>query len=135
MENAKFKLESYKFTHAFLNIKEDTSLLNLDFKPNGVFYPNNKSFKLEFLFQAKDDASKEDIVKVNCVAWFLFQDINKFEDIPDYFYANSIAILFPYVRAFVSTLTLQANVPPIVLPTLNLFSLQSSLQQNTVVAE
>ena len=135
MENAKFKLESYKFTHAFLNIKEDTNLLNLDFKPNGVFYPNNKSFKLEFLFQAKDDASKEDIVKVNCVAWFLFQDINKFEDIPDYFYANSIAILFPYVRAFVSTLTLQANVPPIVLPTLNLFSLQSSLQQNTVVAE
>ena len=135
MENAKFKLESYKFTYAFLNIKEDTNLLNLDFKPNGVFYPNNKSFKLEFLFQAKDDASKEDIVKVNCVAWFLFQDINKFEDIPDYFYANSIAILFPYVRAFVSTLTLQANVPPMVLPTLNLFSLQSSLQQNTVVAE
>jgi len=47
MENAKFKLESYKFTYAFLNIKEDTNLLNLDFKPNGVFYPNNKSLNFD----------------------------------------------------------------------------------------
>ena len=72
---------------------------------------------------------------VNCVAWFEFQDVERIEDIPDYFYANSIAILFPYVRAFVSTLTLQANVPPMVLPTLNLFPLQKILQENTIVAE
>ena len=47
------------------------------------------------------------------------------------FISNSIAILFPYVRAFVSTLTLQANIKPILLPTLNLSSLQDILRENT----
>lgn len=53
------------------------------------------------------------------------------KDIPDFFYANSIAIIFPYIRAFVSTLTLQANIPPIVLPTLNLSQLRTILRDNT----
>ncbi|EXZ22215.1 pretranslocase subunit SecB family protein, partial [Bacteroides fragilis str. S13 L11] len=52
-------------------------------------------------------------------------------EIPNFFYPNSIAILFPYVRAFVSTLTLQANIKPILLPTLNLSSLQDTLRENT----
>lgn len=135
MENARFRLETYKFTYASLNIKEGNDTLKLDFNPHGTFYPINKSYKLEFLFQAIEEISKENIVTVNCVAWFLFEDIDKLENIPDYFYANSIAILFPYIRAFVSTLTLQANMPPMVLPTLNLFPLQKILQQNTVVEE
>lgn len=42
----------------------------------------------------------------------MFESARTLEDIPDYFYANSIAILFPYVRAFVSTVSLQANIPP-----------------------
>jgi preprotein translocase subunit SecB len=33
---------------------------------------------------------------------------------------NGVAILYPYLRAFVSTLTIQAGIPPIVLPTVNL---------------
>lgn len=32
---------------------------------------------------------------------------------------NAPAVLFPYVRAYVSTLTAQAGVPPIILPLLN----------------
>lgn len=42
-----------------------------------------------------------------------------------------MAILFPYIRAFVSTVTLQANVMPILLPTVNLSSLESRLRENT----
>ena len=59
------------------------------------------------------------------------KDKIEFNDIPGFFYPNSIAILFPYIRAFVSTLTLQANVTPIVLPTLNLTNLQEKLKKNT----
>lgn len=48
------------------------------------------------------------------------------------FYANSIAIVFPYIRAFISTVTLQANlVSPILLPTMNLTSLGERLMNNT----
>ena len=74
-------------------------------------------------------------IYVNCIADYKFEDIHSLEDIPEYFYANSIAILFPYVRAFVSTVTLQANIRPIVLPTYNVSPLQDMLIKNTVVAD
>ena len=70
-------------------------------------------------------------ILVNCVASFKFKENISLAEIPNFFYPNSIAILFPYVRAFVSTLTLQANIKPILLPTLNLSSLQDILRENT----
>lgn len=56
-------------------------------------------------------------------------------DIPEYFYPNSLAIVFPYVRAFVSTITLQANVQPVVLPTINLMGITEELKEQTTVIE
>jgi len=53
------------------------------------------------------------------------------EDIPDFFYKNSIAILFPYLRAYLSLVTTQANVPGIILPTYNLSGLEEELRSNT----
>ena len=79
-----------------------------------------------------DDESGNEVVNVRCVARYSFHDIHSLDEVPDYFYSNSIAILFPYVRAFVSTLTLQANVAPILLPTLNLSELQNVLKENTL---
>lgn len=35
------------------------------------------------------------------------------------FVKNAIAILFPYIRAIVSTYTASANVPPLILPAIN----------------
>lgn len=40
------------------------------------------------------------------------------EDILQY-QANAIAILYPYVRALVSTYTANSNVTPLILPTIN----------------
>ncbi|CAM4366664.1 hypothetical protein AQBE111736_13510 [Aquirufa beregesia] len=42
-----------------------------------------------------------------------------------------MAILFPYLRAFISLVTLQINIPPLILPTLNLSSLEADLRKNT----
>lgn len=33
---------------------------------------------------------------------------------------NGTAILFPYLRSFITTLTSNAGIPPLVLPTLNI---------------
>lgn len=64
---------------------------------------------------------------------YQFENVNSFEEIPDFFYKNSIAILFPFVRAYVSIITIQANVPSVMLPTLNLSSLESELKENTTL--
>lgn len=136
MEKASFSLKDYKFINVELDFSNiDFSSLELSIEPEGVFHNSTRFYELSFVFKAnaeiKNKSEMKQIIFVKCIAFFEFKEILKFEDIPDYFYPNSIAILFPYIRAFVSTLTLQANIPPIVLPTMNLLSLQEKLKTNT----
>ena len=42
---------------------------------------------------------------------------------------NAIAIMFPYIRSYVSTLTTQPGISPIVLPVMNIVSLLNNKQQ------
>ena len=52
--------------------------------------------------------------------------------ISNYFFVNAPAILFPYIRAYIATLTtLSGYLKPITLPTLNLISLAKKLEKNT----
>jgi preprotein translocase subunit SecB len=88
---------------------------------------------LDFEVVVKCKETETDIVTVTCSASFTFNDINSIDDIPNYFYPNSIAIIFPYIRAFVSTISLQANVQPVILPTINLMGLTEVLKNKTQV--
>lgn len=111
---------------------EDT--LNIDLIPSGRYIQDEQKFMLNFLFIADVEKDKNKrVVEVNCSASFVFKDVLSFNDIPSYFYSNSIAIIFPYIRAFVSTLTLQANYAPIMLPTMNLTDLNDRLKGNVTV--
>lgn len=136
MKPAVFSFVRYKFNRSsfdLTNIGPNTSL-EMDLHPSGKFLEKKKEFLLQFDFSAHDEKKRE-VVSVTCVAEFKFVNLKSYSDIPEYFYANSIAIVFPYVRAFISTLTLQANVSPLVLPTMNLSSLKEMLQQATVVCD
>lgn len=137
MEQAAFSLKNYQFTKAALNLQglHPQKKLSIDFMPKGCLSTSERKYKLEFLFSASIDGEDGSIsvVEVTCIAEFLFNKDVTLDTIPVFFYPNSIAIIFPYIRAFVSTLTLQANIPPMVLPTLNLTSLQDTLRENTTV--
>lgn len=73
-------------------------------------------FKVELttsLFKGIEDAPF--YMKVKITGYFELvgeDDINKFE-------ANAIAIMYPYLRAIVSTYTASANVSPVILPAIN----------------
>lgn len=112
---------------------DDQSALDLSFSPSGIYNVGNKEFNLRFVFSATQGEDSKLIIKIICEAVFEFKDYINFDDIPDYFFPNSLAIVFPYVRAFVSSVTLQANLDiPILIPTLNLTGLQSTLKENTI---
>lgn len=134
MEKASFRLESYRFVKAEIdfNIPKGTELSIL-FSPKGIFHSDSKLYELDFDVVVKCPEVDKDVVKVSCVANFSFDQIDTLGQIPDYFYPNSLAIMFPYIRAFVSTISLQANVQPIVLPTINLMGITTELKNNTVV--
>ena len=136
MKQATFSLKEYKFNKVSLDLTDITpeDTLNIDLIPSGRFIQNEQKFVLNFLFVA--DVEKEStrkVVEVNCSASFIFKDETSFDEIPSYFYSNSIAIVFPYMRAFISTLTLQANYAPIMLPTMNLMNLNERLKESVTI--
>jgi len=136
MEKAAFKLDGYHFTKASLdfNIPNDAEL-NISFNPKGVFYVKEARYDLVFDVTVDCSETGTEVVKVSCEASFSFGNKVSIEDIPDYFYPNSLAIVFPYVRAFVSTISLQANVQPVVLPTVNLMGLTEKLKGQTQIID
>lgn len=133
MEQAKFSFKTFRILDAELHFAKVTGNLNLQFYPEGLFDADTHQYHLHLSFRAINDNAEEDvIVQLESIALFQMEDtVTKVEEIPNYFYANSIAIVFPYLRAFVSTLTLQSNAKPMVLPTMNLSSLEEELRRNT----
>lgn len=133
---AAFAFRSYTFTNVEINMGDFSaeSSLDLSFSPSGVYDKDAKSFILRFVFTATQGEDNRMIVRTVCTATFEFNEPLELDEIPDYFFPNSLAIVFPYVRAFVSSVTLQANmVTPILIPTLNLTGLQSTLKTNTIL--
>lgn len=136
MEKAAFKFESYQFVKASLNFEiPDDATLEIDINPKGTLFLTRSLYKLEFNVTVICSETNKEVVNVSCVSEFLFDSPISKDDIPDFFYPNSLAIVFPYVRAFVSTISLQANVRPVILPTVNLMGLTDLLRKNTEVSE
>lgn len=134
MEKASFSLIRYSFDKVDIDYtRKNEDGIRVNFDPSGLFkQKDDKSeYRLRFIFTATNKGSENPFVEIECNALFEFSANIGIEDIPEYFYVNSIAILFPYVRAFVSTITLQSNYPALVLPTMNLMSLAGPLKENT----
>jgi len=136
MDKASFSLLGYYFDRVmidFQNRVEDKQWA-VEIKPSGLYNVNTGEFHLQFYFAGKlGNQEKAPKVETQCKALFKFASPLKFEDIPSYFFANSIAIIFPYLRAFISTVTLQANLQPIILPTYNLSALKDALVEHTTI--
>lgn len=134
MKEAVFSLIDYSIIKAVLNLEDIPTecTFDLDFSPSGLYQQDERRYILLLIFKAKYGNNVEAInIKVKAI--YQFKENLSINEIPPYFYSNSIAIIFPYIRAFVSTITLQANIAPIVLPTLNISALESVLKSNTTV--
>lgn len=123
-----FKVPSFSYQES----ENQETELKLSFSPSGKYYSEKGIFELSLKLQGIDEKTDSKIIQVNSVASFKFSEQLPFEKIPDYFYVNSIAILFPYLRSFVSTLTLQANTGIIMLDLMNLTSLKEALKENSI---
>lgn len=76
-----------------------------DIKAN---YPFRMTVRLEGFFQLDGKQVSENIEK---------------------YYANALAILYPYARAIVSNYTANANIEPLILPTVNIWEMINSKKE------
>jgi preprotein translocase subunit SecB len=127
----KFSVNSFSYNKSK---KEQGKQLKLRFNPSGKYYPNEGKFDLYIDFTGEEEGNKKKpVIKMVCIAEFKFPLNLTLEDIQPYFYANSIAIVFPYLRAFISTLTLQANSGVIMLGLVNFTNMSQPLKDNTEI--
>lgn len=136
-KKASFEFRDYRFNRASLNFSNlsESSELQVNFAPRGTYDVKNHCYELNFdtTISKKEDAQEKVIVEVSCTATYVFSEDLSLDEIPDLFYPNALAIVYPYVRAFISTLFLQANVKPMILPTLNLMGLKDTLKKNSTI--
>ncbi len=133
-QEASFKFNSYKISSfSFQDPQGEVEGISLSFSPSGVYVEDSRKFFLDLNFKAfyKNEELQVDIASASLNAIFTFKDEMPFEQIPEYFYVNSIAILFPYLRAFISTLTQLANIKQMILPIMRLDMLGDELKENT----
>ena len=65
------------------------------------------------------------------IANYTFESNAGLDNLSSYFFINAPALLFPYIRAYISTLTNLSGFESINLPTLNMTRLGEDLKKNT----
>lgn len=118
MEQIKFKFEDYKITSSVITIgkSELGESFDFDFDMDGEY--NKPTFTL-IMHVSIEDTNKMAKVNVSLNATFKVDTDNE-REFNGFLYVNAPAIVFPYLRAYVSALTSLSGVNTIVLPTLNL---------------
>lgn len=130
-----FRFLNYKISNfSFTETNNENDELDMSFKPKGVYNELNGEYLLQLDFTAKDAKTSESVIDLTCIANFQFDNTYKIEELPSHFYLSAIPIFFPYIRSFVSTLTLQANTGGIVvLGLINFTNMAEPLKENTSV--
>jgi len=119
---ARFRFLGYKITDSLIHIdatQEVSKGCNVTFeKTAGV---NEVEHRMRLILVAKIDSHNKALhIEVKAEGIFEFeQDITE-EEQRIFFNTSAPAILFPYVRAYIGSLTALSGVAPVVLPTLNL---------------
>ena len=100
--------------------------IDLKIKPAIDIKDKNMNITLQtIIFENAEQNNKPFEMKVNLTGYFMADCCN-----PETLKANAIAILYPYVRAIVSTYTANANITPLILPPINVNKLIKDQEEN-----
>lgn len=136
MDESKFQFKGFLIKRSLIELKEGlpSPKFSIRFNPKGIINPFESTFHLT-LGVVIEDENKKLLIEIEAVADYLFDNAFDKETLNKLFYINAPALLFPYIRAYISTLTNLSGIKPITLPTLNLSVLGDELQKNTTVQE
>ncbi|MFV0585855.1 protein-export chaperone SecB [Bacteroides reticulotermitis] len=128
---SKFRLEKYVIDKSIFdyNKQEISSERNIGFDVHGVI-KNNNQFELTLITNIIDE-NKSLKIFVSIAAVYEFDSDIKPEILDSMFYKNAPAIIFPYVRAYIASLTSLSGIETIHIPTMNLSSIADELKNNT----
>ena len=132
MQESKFQFKGFNITRSLIERKdgESSKKISLEFLPKGLIKKEESIFHLQLGVKIEDE-NKIFSIEIEVVANYSFETGIELSNLDNLFYVNAPAILFPYVRAYISTLTNLSGFEPINLPTLNMTRLGDDLKKNT----
>ncbi len=128
-----FQFKGFHINESFIKQepnREVSKEIKFGFNPKGIIDSNNKIFKLNLGIKVENKA-KTFLARIETTGTFLFDSEIDEKLLDSLFYVNAPALLFPYIRAYISTLTTLSGIEAITLPTVNLTSLGKVLRDNT----
>ncbi len=108
--------------------------ISLAFAPKGFIFQSLSQYHIVLDVQAKDEEDKFQI-DLKTVSIFEYDgnaDLDQL--VNNEFTLNAPAIVFPYLRAYISSLTALSGMPTLVLPTLNMSHIGEELKKNIKIA-
>jgi len=120
----KIQLDNWKVKNLSFSAISDEKREDNAFSLNtGNFYPEDELKKFGIIFNIEIKDKRFDL---NIEAVFIFSLDNEITEdfkVSDFPKINAPAIAFPYLRAYISNLTLQSGFQPIILPSINFVAL------------
>lgn len=132
-----FQFDGYKINKSIFDFDSIPSIeeIKIGFALSGVIKNDENKFFLNLGIHITNEEKSSNIL-VESVATYTFDDeikVENIDDVNEMVYLNSIALLFPHIRAYITTLTSLSGNTPLILPTLNITSLKEDLKENITI--
>ena len=137
MEKRESSISSLRFINYVVNdvkfksnrIQDDKKIWKLTFDITNSTKINREKNKMEIILKVNVFKNQKEVPFNMQVEMSGFFELEGEDDIARY-EANAIAIMYPYLRAIVSTYTSSANVAPVILPAINVNAMLKNKKEN-----
>jgi|SRR5690554_310736 len=127
-KKSSFQFKGYKINKSLIEIKGiGADELTVNFEPSGVLDRVKNIFFLNLKVKVFD-LEKNTNIEVEIEGQYSFNDEDN--NLKDFLFLNAPAILFPYIRSYITALSALSGAAPITLPTMNLSGLSEQLKDN-----
>ncbi|HXI01054.1 MAG TPA: protein-export chaperone SecB [Sphingobacteriaceae bacterium] len=108
--------------------------VRFDIVPSAVVNRQQRFFQLTLAIKLEDKKGSY-IIDILAIGDFQFDNVIDDGNLNGYFLTNAPALIFPYVRAYISAVTALSGLDAVNLPVMNLTSLKAELQKNIAEVE
>ncbi len=132
MSDSKFQFIGFNIVRSLIERKDITpsKKLTVIFNPKGIINKKDSNFQLHLDVKIEDE-KKVINIEIKAIANYYFEKEIDLEKMNNFFFLNAPALVFPYLRAYISTLTNLSGFETLTLPTLNMTGLGEDLKKNT----
>ena len=103
--------------------------MSVDIKPQSFVSDQELNYKLQFDINISNSENQFSVF-ASIIGFFEFDSDLDSVAKDKFFKINAPSILFPYVRAYISTLTSLSGITPVILPTINMVEVMKELEEN-----